>query len=181
MDAVKEVKKAKKGNKASFEKLIYEYQDVMYRVAKSIVKRDEDCADAIQEAIYNAYRSIPNLREPQYFKTWLLRIVTNECYSIIRSRKKVVELKEWNEGFEEDKGFDAVEMELLLARLPQEDSEILGLFYINDLTIKDISGILDIPANTVKTRIRRAKQKLHHFLTETNKEVSGQWKNGKTR
>nr|WP_276316266.1 sigma factor [Paenibacillus artemisiicola] len=52
---------------------------VMYQVAKTILKRDADCEDAIQEAIIRSFEKIQTLREATYFKTWLLRILINEC------------------------------------------------------------------------------------------------------
>ena len=62
----------------------------MYRVAKSILHQDEDCADAIQSAILNAYEKLDTLRNEKFFKTWLTRILINECYKILRSNKEQI-------------------------------------------------------------------------------------------
>ena len=65
----------------------------MYRVAKSILHQDEDCADAIQSAILNAYEKLDTLRNEKFFKTWLTRILINECYKILRSNKEQIPLE----------------------------------------------------------------------------------------
>ena len=62
----------------------------MYRVAKSILHLDQDCADAIQSAILNAYEKLDTLRNEKFFKTWLTRILINECYKILRSNKEQI-------------------------------------------------------------------------------------------
>ncbi len=71
MSQENEVRMAQKGSKDAFMRLIKNSELSMYRVAKSFLKSDPDCADAIQEAILKAYRTIASLREPGYFKTLL--------------------------------------------------------------------------------------------------------------
>ncbi len=62
--------------------LIIASEDTMYHVAKTLLRSDADCADAIQEAIVKAFASFETLRKDAYAKTWLVRIVINECYAI---------------------------------------------------------------------------------------------------
>ncbi|SET36872.1 RNA polymerase sigma-70 factor, ECF subfamily [Salinibacillus kushneri] len=178
MDVIKEVKKARKGHKAAFEKLIFEHEKVMYRVAKSILKKDEDCADVIQEAIIKAFTNIQQLKEPHYFKTWLIRIVMNECYAVLRKRKKIIDIYELDSATE-DSGYRSVELKLLFNQLPHNQAEILSLFYIKDLSIKEIAEILKIPENTAKTKIRRSRNYLRHLLTQ--KEGDSDWTSGRMK
>ncbi|WP_102028612.1 RNA polymerase sigma factor [Salirhabdus sp. Marseille-P4669] len=177
MNLQKEVKKAQKGNVEAFERIISEYKLLMYRVSKAIVHHDEDCADVMQESILKAFDSIQTLKEPAYFKTWLMRIVKNESYQLIRKRKKVTTLENYDLMQSDDYGFEKVEVRQLLRQLPKEQAEILSLYYIEDLTIKDIAAIYDMPENTVKTRLRRAREYGRHFFS---KKEGLQWKNGKT-
>jgi len=88
LDIAGEVKKAKKGNKDSFINLINYCEASLYRISSAILKKDEECVDAIQEAILKAYYSIHKLKEPSYFKTWITRILINECYKILNNKKK---------------------------------------------------------------------------------------------
>ncbi|MCD5322430.1 MULTISPECIES: sigma-70 family RNA polymerase sigma factor [Pontibacillus] len=176
MNLIKEVKRARKGNKASFEALIREYKTTMYRVSKTILKQDEDCADALQEAILKAFHSIHTLKEPKYFKTWLIRIVMNECYAIIRKQKKIVSLDKVHEEAFVERGFDRIEVKELLSHLTEEDALVLQLFYIKDFTIRDMAHVMEVPENTIKTKLRRAKKRARVQVRE--EETS--WKSGNT-
>lgn len=177
MELLKVVKKAKRGNVRAFERLIHEYKTMMYRVARTIVVNDSDCDDVIQESILKAYENINELREPAYFKTWLIRIVINECHGIHRKNKKVVEIHDAIVPAAIEQGFEMVEVELLLALLSEEEGKLLKLFHIKDISIKDLAAIYGVPENTIKTRLRRARVKAREIL---EKEVRLNWKNGKT-
>lgn len=178
MDELKEVKKARKGNVRSFEKLITTYKVLLYRVASSILHRDEDCADAIQEAILKAFQSIHTLREPAYFKTWLVRIVMNECHQLQRQKKNIISIEKLAEPYSNEPGFEKIEVDQLLALLPEEQQQLLKLFHIEGLTIQELSLIYEKPENTIKTRLRRARASIRESLTRQDKEVAA-WKNGK--
>ena len=75
--------------------LILASEDTLYRVAKTLLRSDADCADAIQEAIVKAFSSLYTLRRDSYAKTWLVRIVINECYAIMRKEKRVVSIEDY--------------------------------------------------------------------------------------
>ena len=166
MNHMKEVKKAIKGNRSSFEKLILEHKLMMYRVSRTILTNDEDCADAMQEAIIKAFQNIHTLREPRYFKTWLIRILLNECQQILRKRKNLISIDEWIEPYANEGGYEKIEIIQLLDVLPTEEQQLLKLYYIEDLSIGNLSLILEIPENTVKTKLRRAREKMQKTLTK---------------
>ena len=67
--------------------LILDSQNALYRVSKSLLCNDTDCADAIQEAIVHSFAKLHTLKNDQYAKTWLIRILINECYTIMRKEK----------------------------------------------------------------------------------------------
>ncbi|MCM3781932.1 sigma-70 family RNA polymerase sigma factor [Neobacillus mesonae] len=175
MDITKEVKKAQKGNHKSFEYLINAHKVTMYQVARTLLANDADCADAIQEAILKAFSKINNLREPIYFKTWLLRILMNECNQIHRQNKKVIDFNELTQPSASESGFDRVELEQLLAILPEEDSKLLKLYHIEDISIKDLAEIYEKSDNTIKTWLRRARENARTIWGE---QEEFKWKNG---
>lgn len=78
-------------------KLILENKETLYRVAKTLLYNDTDCADAIQEAITKAFSKIYTLQQDKYAKTWLIRILINECYAIMRSEKRIVSLESYKQ------------------------------------------------------------------------------------
>ena len=179
MDIAKEVKKAKRGSKSSFEKLIIEHKLLMYRVAKTILSNDEDCADVIQEAIIKAYEKIDTLREPMYFKSWLCKIVINECYQLLRQKKNVVHMEEWLETPIKETGYEKVEVEQMLEKLPEEQSRLLKLFHIEGISILELAHIYEVPENTIKTRLRRSREKMRELWNEI--EGGSIWTNGKSK
>lgn len=159
------IRKAKKGHHPSFIKLMKQYEQSMYRVAKGILKKDEDCADAIQETILICFKKISDLQEENYFKTWLIRILIHECYSLLNKRKMVIPVRECHE-------WDKTEIDLKLSvqeavsSLNDSLRTVTTLYYFEDLTIKEIAEIVNIPEGTVKSRLSTARQQLMTFLDE---------------
>ena len=134
----------------------------MYRVAKAILKNDEDCADAIGEAVLRAFDKMDTLKNEKHFKTWLTRILINECYRILKDRHKEVSYEEYMGNVEEtlmySEVFETV-MELdELYRLP------FVLHYVEGYSTKEIAGILRISVSNVKIRLQRARLKLQAML-----------------
>lgn len=76
--------------------LVIASEDMMYHVAKTLLYNDADCADAIQETIVKAFTKLHTLKSDAYAKTWLTRILINECYAIMRREKKIVSLEDYN-------------------------------------------------------------------------------------
>lgn len=164
-----------KGDKDSFVRLIKDSEELMYRVAKSILKSAEACADAIQEAIVKAYSSIGSLKEPQYFRTWLIRILINVCNQMRLSSKKVVLIEEWMEQQPDQSAssYDRVEIQEAVDALEDEFRVIVTLFYFEDLSIKEIAQSLDLREGTVKSRLNRARSKLAAWLGYEQSTVKG--------
>ena len=80
------VRKAKKGDPQAFIELIEASKQSMYKTARSYFSNEEDIADAIQDTIETAYRSIVSLKNDKYFHTWLIRILINKCIDMIRKK-----------------------------------------------------------------------------------------------
>ena len=134
----------------------------LYRVAKSILKNDEDCADAIQNAVLKAFDKIGTLKNEKYFRTWLTRILINECYQIMRAKKEQVPYEEYMKKEEDSLGDSEVFRALMeldeMYRVP------FTLHYIEGYSTKEIAKILDISISNVKARLFRARIKLQERL-----------------
>ena len=83
------IRKAKKGDKDAFCRLIDENVQSMYKVAAAYLKNDEDVADAIQDTILSCYENLKSLKQNRYFKTWMIRILINKCKDMIQKKKLV--------------------------------------------------------------------------------------------
>lgn len=168
MDLVEE---ARLGNNEAFEQLIKENKLKMYKVAKSILKNEDDICDAIQNALMSAYSNLNKLQNNKYFSTWLIRILINKSYDIINKNQKsystTTDIDEYNSD-ENLKSFDSYNSESLienvLCELKDDLKTITVLYYYNDYSVGDISIILNIPEGTVKSRLSRARKKIYKII-----------------
>ena len=164
------VERAQQGDIDAFELLIYQNKAMLYRIGVNILKSDFDTADAIQETLFIAYKKLPQLRQTQYFKTWLVRILMNECKKISKKRKKELSIE--SESYQ-DTSYEIKEVEdelksyieLLAPKLQQ----VVFLKYYEEFKITEIKRILGIPESTVKTRLRTAKKQLMSLMLEGNR------------
>lgn len=145
-----------------FVKQISESEKSLYRVAKSILKNDEDCADAIQNAVLKAFHNIGTLKQEKYFRTWLTRILINECYQIVREKKEQVPYEEYMEKWVDSSEYS--EVFIALMELEEKYRLPFTLHYIEGYSIKEISKILGIGISNVKIRVFRARTKLQERL-----------------
>ena len=139
----------------------------MYVTAKAILKDDNDCADAIQNAIVKAFMKRHSLKNEAYAKTWLIRIVINECYSILRSSRKIVSLEECktlDEVYAEDKK-DYGELYAAVRHLKDDLRMVVVLYYIEEFSCREIAAILEISEGAVQKRLARARAKMKEELT----------------
>lgn len=149
--------------------LILDSERQLYSTAKTILSDDHDCADAIQETIVKAFSKIGTLRNDKYAKTWLIRILINECYTLLRKSSKLVPLEEMSEMAEmnADKNTDYSDLYKALNSLKEELRLPVILYYIEDFSIKEIAQILEISECAVQKRLARARGKLKRDLQES--------------
>lgn len=83
------IQKAKKKNPDAFTELMKSQMQSMYRTAKAILLNDEDVADAIQDTLLICWEKLNELKVDRYFKTWMTKILINNCRTIIRSSKRI--------------------------------------------------------------------------------------------
>ncbi|MFB9328765.1 sigma-70 family RNA polymerase sigma factor [Paenibacillus aurantiacus] len=159
---------ASQGSREAFVRLMRAMEVPMYQMARAIVKKDEDCADAIQEAMLKAFQAMPALKEPSYFRTWLFRILINECNAILRKRNRVVPMHDLPQA-ESLSQPDGSQLDLREAvdRLEPIARTIVVLHYYNDLPLGQIGDILEMSEGAVKTRLHRARQTLAQWLSDT--------------
>lgn len=174
--------KIRKGDKSVFRDIVNEYKDKAFALAFRILKNRQEAEDALQEAFLRLYNSIMNksYRNESKLSTYFYSIVYNtsvEFYRKIYSKNfsvisiDITEAK-YTEGDELLRNYDSdihtQEIDGIIKNyinnIPQQYSVILTMFYINEMTLKEIADMLEIPTGTVKNRIFRAKEKLKELL-----------------
>ena len=117
------VRRAQRGDKDAFVALMEQYKAALYRAARAILHSDEDAADAIQETVLEAWRSLPKLEAPRYCKTWLTRVLIYNCYDILRRKKRETPVEFLPEQAAEEQGEEAPDGEAPGEAAPPEETE----------------------------------------------------------
>ena len=157
---------AKQGNTEAFSELIHENKLSMYKVAKAMLGRECDVEDAIQNTIINSYKNIKNLKKEKFFKTWLIRILINECNEILRKNKRVISFDESVRDERYNDSYENMDLTNAINCLGKEFKVTTILFYFEDMSIKEISKFLEIPEGTIRSRLTRAREKLREIMSE---------------
>ena len=137
----------------------------MFRVAFAILRNRADCEDAAQNAVLKAYTNLDTLKERRYFRTWLIRILKNECMNYTRSNRRVVPLAAYT-----DVGYDMEVPDLDLNRafdaLSKDERLAITLYYYEGYTTREIAKICEVSDGTVRSRLSRAREALRRKLSE---------------
>lgn len=162
------IKKAMRGNPGAFGELVQQEQESLYRMAFLYTRNQEDALDALQEGILKAYTHIKTLREPERFKTWLMRIVINSAQDLLKKRRPT---EEWEEldGLSAPEGLPPEErMDLYdaLHQLPEPMQQLLKLRYFDGLSNREIASQLEVSESTVAVRLSRARERLKLEMKE---------------
>lgn len=154
-------------NKEQFTAQVLDAEKSLYHIARSYLNNEEDCADAMQNAILHAFEKLHTLRNERYFRTWLTRILINECKQIIRSRKEQIPYEDY---------YDDVRAVTEQEDYPEVFEAVMGLeknyrapfilFYVEGFSMKEICQILKLSQSTVKMRLYRGRKLLRAKLEE---------------
>lgn len=148
-----------------FARRVQEMRGRLYRTAYLYLGNESDAMEAVDEAVYQALRGLKKLRQPQYFETWLTRILINECKKELRRRKRFVS----GEGLAETASpemLDHLPLQEAIRQLPEELRSVIVLRCFAGYTQAETALTLDIPQGTVATRQRRALELLRLELGE---------------
>lgn len=146
-------------------------EETLYHVAKTLLYNDADCADAIQETIVKAFSKIHTLRMDEYARTWLIRILINECYTILRKQKDLLPLDALAETAQPENTKDYSDLYEALSRLTEPMRLVITLYYMEGYSVKEIASLLDITESAVKNRLMRARVRIKQDLE--NMEAAG--------
>ncbi|MDJ1474209.1 sigma-70 family RNA polymerase sigma factor [Bacillus sp. LS15-K4] len=158
-----DVSLAKKGDHEAFMALIHTEKMKMYRIAKAMLRDETNIEDAIQATILKAYENIKKLNKEEFFQTWLIRILMNECNNIIRAYKKVIVTEE-NYNMSAYDQYEDIDLCNAIQSLHEELRAVTVLYYYEDMNQESIAKLLEIPKGTVKSRLSRAREQLQKRL-----------------
>lgn len=157
-------------NKALIENIILENYNQYYRLAYSYTKSEADAGDIVQNGAYKAIRGAHALKEPEYAKSWVYRIMLNECLQYLKRPEQVSyeKLQEENEAkteYTEDYYAD-IDLQRALDALQDKDRVVIIMKYFEEKKLEEIAAILDENVSTVKSRLYRSIKKLRDILSD---------------
>lgn len=174
------VKKAVRGDTEAFLQLMDMHKPAMLRIAHAYLSQEADIADAMQDTILDAYEHLSSLKEPRYFKTWLIRILLNNCSHIYQKNKNIISLEEVSDTISDttqDVDTPLFKFKELLSYVSEENRLCFQLYYGEELTTREIADLLQMNESTIRSRMHREKLRLKAILAK-NGYVSSTGKEG---
>ena len=149
--------------KETFTELVLASEKTLYRVSMSMLKNETDCEDAVQTAILTAYQKLDTLKNEEFFRTWLVRILINVCNKQLSHKKRFIDIQEYMETAAPSSDIN-IDVKIALEGLPVKIREVVVLYYIEEFSVKEIKSILNIPEGTVKSRLSKGRELLKLVL-----------------
>lgn len=157
--------------KQQFAQLVLDSTDCLYRVSKGILRNDTDCEDAVWEAIGIGFAKLDTLRQDEYARTWLTRILINECYRVLRQRKNnadPVDMETYTAASSPHPSASQMYPELYeaIGMLDEKYRIPVVLFYLEGYSVHEIAEILQSTEGTVKSWLSRGRSRLREIMEE---------------
>lgn len=152
----------------NLEDSVERYADMVYRISMTITKNQQDAQDVFQETFLRLVKYKETIQSEEHLKAWLIRVASN-CGKTLASDIWNNRTQGMDEGITGDLTYEQKEQGTLLKymrRLPQKYALPLYLFYYEEYSIQEIADIMNKNINTVKSYLRRGKEKLRKYLAE---------------
>jgi RNA polymerase sigma-70 factor (ECF subfamily) len=176
-------KLARNGDRHAFAELVELYKDKIFHLAYRMLNNKHEAEDAVQETFLRVYTNLHRYDENQKFSTWIFRIATNHCIDRLRKRKHTAYSLDAEMPDGEGNDYysmlashdDLPEKQIILSEtqqqirkaidaLPEKYKAVVILRYLQDMSLQEISDVLDMPVTTVKTRVHRGREYLRKKL-----------------
>ena len=141
----------------------------MFRIAFAILRNRSDCEDAAQSAVLKAYSRLGALSDRKLFRTWLIRILKNECLDMLRKRRPIADLDAADPGYEME--VPDLDLNRAFDTLSADERLAITLFYYEGYKTSEIAAMTDVSEGTVRSRLSRARAALKQQLSEKERRV----------
>ena len=167
------------GDQIAMRVLIDRHKTYAYTIAVRIIGIPEEAEEVAQDAFIKAFKSLSNFKKTSKFTTWFYRIVFNTAVSVKRKKRLITEdineLNDYKHGISENnhslyKEEKSRYLKLALQSLKNEDNTIISLFYLQELSLEEMSEIIGLPTNTLKVKLHRARKRLATVLKDLLQE-----------
>ncbi len=173
------IESVKNGNQSDYALLVDRYKDKGFSLVKSIVKNNMEAEEILQDCFLKAYNSLKKFRGESKFSTWFYRIVYNTSLTRVGSKKRNIEvgmasiddfvnLTADDNINKNDLNELSKSLTVIVAKLPENYSTVITLFYLEEMSCEEICKIMDISLNNVKVMLHRARVALRKIVFENN-------------
>jgi RNA polymerase sigma-70 factor, ECF subfamily len=174
MDLNTTIDRVLQGEKEEFAEITRQCNQSLYRVAYAILKNESDAEDVVQTTYLKAYVHLSGFRKDSSFKTWITRILVNECNMLLRKKKKVFALDSSEVLSQPSLNVNAMDLlyhqqlrhwlEQAILSLPEKYRMVYILREVNELSTEESAIALDLSEDNIKVRLHRAKSLLRENL-----------------
>ncbi|MFD2823244.1 RNA polymerase sigma factor [Lacinutrix iliipiscaria] len=164
------------GDTQVFAVLVDRYKDLVFTLALRMMKNREEAEEVSQDTFIKVFKSLKKFKGDSKFSTWIYRIAYNTSLDRLKSHKRKQQTVEINEFTEHqvktiDDALNMMEVQErqqaiqdCLQLLPSEDCALLTLYYFEELSLEEISKVVNLKANNVKVKLFRSRKKLAEIL-----------------
>ena len=149
---------------AWFSREIEKLGPTLFRVAFAILRNRTDCEDAAQNAVLKAYRNLGSLKQRGYFKTWLISILKNECFDMLKRRRPTLDVTEQELSYE--MAVPDLDLNRAFDKLSIEERLTITLYYYEGYDTREIAKLTEVSEGTVRSRLSRGRASLRAMLQE---------------
>ena len=164
-----------KGNESDYSILVDRYKNKAFSMLKRMLKSDFDAEEVLQDCFLKAYYSLKSFKGEAKFSTWFYKIVYNSALTKLSSKKRKIEseMSSVEDHFSLESDDDSINVEKkdlsklmneIINKLPERYSVVVSLFYLNEMSIEEISEVLQISASNVKVMLYRARNSLRDLI-----------------
>ena len=152
-------------NDAWFSGQIEKLGPTLFRVAFAILRNRTDCEDAAQNAVLKAYRGLDSLKKRSYFKTWLISILRNECFDMLKRRRPALDV-DGQSNLSYEMTVPDVDLNRAFDQLSPEERLTITLYYYEGYDTREIAALTEVSEGTVRSRLSRGRTSLRMLLQE---------------
>lgn len=175
------IESVKRGNTADFSILIDRYKDKAFSLLKRMLKNELDAEEVLQDSFFKAFHSLGLFRQEARFSTWFYRIVYNAAITFLtsnrrREEKEVLSLdRDMGLSLADKNDKDCFEalnasqyVNRLIGMLPEKNAGIIYMFYIDEMTLTDISEVTNLSVPNIKVILHRSRTALRELILKYN-------------
>jgi RNA polymerase sigma-70 factor (ECF subfamily) len=163
------------GNDSDYSIIIDRYKNKAFSMLKRMLKYEFDAEEVLQDCFLKAYHSLNNFKGEEKLSTWFYRIVYNTALTKLSSKKRKIEteMSSIEEHFNLESDYNSVDIEKkdlsefikdTINKLPERFSAIISMFYLNEMSIEEISEVMQISVSNVKVMLHRSRNSLRDLI-----------------